>query len=111
MNNKNKSLTDEKQAIVEAISAKIAITQKKVLSTPEAAAYMNCSLSYLYKLTMQGKIPFSRPLGKMMYFNREELEQWLMSNRQSTAAELQDSALKYCSHTRTRIVKKGGQNE
>ena len=105
MNNKNKSLTDEQQAIVEAISAKIAITQKKVLSTPEAAAYMNCSLSYLYKLTMQGKIPFSRPLGKMMYFNRQELEAWLMSNRVATSDEIRDKAQAYCAH------KKGGENE
>ena len=108
MNNKKKSLTDEQQVIVEAISAKIAITQKKVLSTPEAAAYMNCSLSYLYKLTMQGKIPFSRPLGKMMYFNREELESWLLTNRMATADELQDKAQAYCARTRTTFKMKGG---
>ena len=91
-----KQLSDEQRAMAEAIAQNILISQKLVLSAPEAARYMGVSLSYLYKLTMQGKVPFSKPLGKMCFFDRLELEKFLMSNRQSTAAELQDMARSFC---------------
>ena len=103
-----KDLSVNQQALVEAIAANIAICQKSVLSAPEAAAYMNVSLSYLYKLTMARKIPFSRPLGKMMYFDRVQLEQWLMSCRVSTTDELTGRAEAYSARTRTTSNKKGG---
>ncbi len=54
---------------------------KEVLTSEEAAKYMGISRSYLYKLTMNQKIPHFKPMGKMCYFNRLELEQWLQSNR------------------------------
>jgi excisionase family DNA binding protein len=102
---------EELQRIADLITANVISTMKKVLTVDEAAKYMGISKSALYKKMMRREIPFSKPGGKVCFFNRLELEAWLMSNRQSTAAELQDSALKYCSHTRTRIGKKGGQNE
>jgi excisionase family DNA binding protein len=61
---------------------------KEVLTAEETASYMGVSKSYLYKLTMLRKIPHYKPLGKMCYFNRNEVEQWLQSNRVSTEQEL-----------------------
>ena len=54
---------------------------KEVLTSDEAAAYMGISKSYLYKLTMKQVIPHYKPMGKMCYFNRKELESWLQSNK------------------------------
>ena len=102
---------EELQRIADLITANVISTMKKVLTVDEAAKYMGISKSTLYKMMMRREIPYSKPGGKICFLSRMELEAWLMSNRQSTAAELQDSALKYCSHTRTRIGKKGGQNE
>lgn len=99
------------EKVADLIAANVINTLKKVLTVDEAARYMGISKSTLYKMMMRREIPYSKPNGKVCFFDRVELEAWLMSNRQSTAAELQDSALKYCSHTRTRIGKKGGQNE
>jgi excisionase family DNA binding protein len=62
---------------------------------------MGISKSYLYKLTMKQAIPHFKPLGKMCYFNRLELEQWLQSNRIATEQEIQQKAQAYC-------MKKGG---
>jgi excisionase family DNA binding protein len=84
------------QRLSDLISEKTIIYSKSVLTADEAAKYMGVSRSYLYKLTMQQKIPFSKPLGKMCYFNRVELEKWLLSNRVATADELQDRAQAYC---------------
>ena len=45
---------------------------------------------------MKGEIPHYKPKGKMCYFNREELEEWLQSNRCATDAEISNRANKYC---------------
>ena len=71
-------------------------TTKEVLTSDEAAQYMGISKSYLYKLTMRGEIPHYKPMGKMCYFNRAELEEWLQSNRVATATEIADRANQYC---------------
>lgn len=84
------------QQLIDLISEKIASTQKEVLTAEEAANYMGISKSYLYKLTMMRKVPHFKPMGKMCYFNRLELEQWLQSNRISTDEELEQQAQSYC---------------
>lgn len=72
------------------------ITEKKVLTSSEAAQYLGISMSYLYKLTMTRAIPHYKPTGKLCYFDREELEAWLHSNRVATADELENQAQAYC---------------
>lgn len=73
--------------VADLITANIISTQKEVLTSDEAARYMGISKSYLYKLTMKQEIPHYKPMGKMVYFNRVELENWLQSNRIATNEE------------------------
>lgn len=68
---------------------------KTVLCLDEAAEYTGLSRSYLYKLTAKGEIPFSKPRGKLLYFSREKLDQWLLSNQQKSIQEIQNEALEY----------------
>lgn len=82
--------------MAELIAANTILCTKEVLTTDEAAKYLGVSKSYLYKLTMQQKIPHYKPLGKMCYFNRVELEQWLQTNRVSTDEEISQKAQDYC---------------
>lgn len=100
-------MLDELQRIADLITANIIYTQKAVLTTAEAAKYMGLSKSTLYKMMMRKQIPYSQPSGKVAYFDRQELEAWLMSNRVATADELQDRARTYCA-THTRTNRKGG---
>lgn len=72
------------------------INTKEVLTSDEAARYMGISKSYLYKLTARAEIPHYKPMGKMCYFNRAELEAWLQQNRVTTAAEIDEMADSYC---------------
>ena len=72
------------------------LNDKAVLTSDEVAAYMGISRSYLYKLTMRREIPHFKPMGKMCYFNRQEIEAWLQSNRVATSTEISDSANRYC---------------
>lgn len=101
-------MTDELKQVADLITANIISTTKAVLTVDEAARYMGVSKSSLYKMMMRREVPYSKPNGKVCYFDRLELEAWLMSNRQATADEIRDKAQTYCAHART-SNKKGGQ--
>lgn len=66
--------------------------QKTVLNFNEACAYLDLSQSHLYKLTSARHIPHFCPQGKKLYFRRDELDSWLLRNRQLTNEELQETA-------------------
>ena len=57
-----------------------AIASKDILTLQEAAIYMGISLSQIYKLTSTQNIPHYKPRGKMCYFERKELDVWLLRN-------------------------------
>lgn len=79
-----KQQTDVELRIADYITANIVNVSKMVLTFDETARYMGISKSYLYKLTMRKEIPHYKPMGKMCYFNRLELEAWLQSNKVET---------------------------
>lgn len=87
--------TEIKQTAGE-LAERIIFTTKEVLTSDEAAKYMGISKSYLYKLTMRREIPHFKPMGKVCYFNRKELEGFLQGNRVATAAEISSKAQSYC---------------
>jgi len=69
-----------------------AINGKDVLTFEEACTYSGISKSHLYKLTSSNSIPCYKPGGKLVYFKRSELIDWLLSNRVSTQEELKKQA-------------------
>lgn len=71
----------ELEKLSDLIAGKTKICTKEVLTSEEVAIYMGVSMRYLYKLTMRKKIPHYKPTGKMIYFNRKEIEQWLQTNK------------------------------
>lgn len=94
-------MKEEIKEVADLVTAKTLFCTKEVLTSDEAARYMGVSKSYLYKLTMRKQIPHYKPMGKMCYFNRRELEDWLQGNRVSTGKEIDERAQAYC-------MKKGG---
>lgn len=94
-------MKEELQQVADIITANIISTSKEVLTSDECAKYLGISKSYLYKLTMLRKIPHYKPMGKMCYFNRAELEVWLQNNRIATDSEINQKAQSYC-------MRKGG---
>lgn len=69
------------------------LAQKTVLSFTEVASYTGLSKSYLYKLTSSGTIPHYKPNGKIIFFEKAELDKWLLSNRAQTSDEAEDAAI------------------
>jgi len=76
------------------------IYTKEVLNFKEACQYLELSQSHLYKLTSSGAIPHYKPNGKKIYFNRKELNNWLLRNRASSIEEIEQQAADY-------LIKKG----
>ena len=68
---------------------------KNVLSFDEASAFLCLSKSYLYKLTSGNLIPHYKPQGKMLYFEKSELEAWLRQNPVKTKGQIEQEAQKY----------------
>ena len=83
-------------SIGQAISKNSQVFQKEILTLDEAALYTGFKRSYLYKLTANREIPFYKPMGKHCFFKREELDEWLLSNRVASSTELDEKAMTYC---------------
>lgn len=74
---------------------RLIISNKKVLTFDEACDYTGLSRSYLYKLTSSGVIPHSKPNGKVIFFDKEKLNKWLLKNARKSAGEIKEEALNY----------------
>jgi len=53
------------------------LTTKAVLNFAEVCEYTGFKASFLYKLTSTGQIPHYKPYGKILFFRREEIEEFL----------------------------------
>ena len=67
---------------------------KEVLNLEEAASFLGIAKSTLYKMTHENRIPFYKPAGKLIYFEKSVLLEWIRSNRIMSEAELQEEARK-----------------
>jgi len=68
------------------------LTNKQTLNINEAAAFAGLAVSYLYKLTSTQEIPHYKPRGKIIYFDKSELEAWLRQGKVSSHSEIERKA-------------------
>lgn len=88
-----RKMTQEEINVITSLIEANQVNTKAVLTTDEAARYLGVTKSAIYKLTMGRKIPHYRSQGgKLLYFNREEIEQWATSCRIATQEELEAKA-------------------
>lgn len=88
MNNTN---LDERLSRIESML----LSQKTILSFDEASVYTGLSKSHLYKLTSTNGVPCYKPTGKKLYFNKEELDEWLQRNKKLSQDEIDEMAESY----------------
>lgn len=69
------------------------LAAKNVLTFEDVALLTGLSKSHLYKLTSTRQIPFYKPNGKNVFFDRSEVEDWLRQNRATTEQEAQSMAV------------------
>lgn len=73
----------------------VMLPQKEILSFNEAVSYLDVSKSFLYKLTSANKISFSKPNNKLIYFQRIDLDNWMLQNRNQSIGVLQENLNNY----------------
>lgn len=75
----------------------------EILDTAGSAEFLHITKAHLYKLVCKKQIPYYKSAGgKLTYFKRAELAQWLTAVRVPTNDELQAQAAMRC-------AKKGGE--
>lgn len=96
-------MTKEELNVIASLVEANGVNTKTVLTSDEAARYLGITKSALYKMTMGRRIPHYRSKGgKLLYFQREEIEQWATSCKVLTDEELDAKA-------KSLINKKGGR--
>ncbi|MBK5719894.1 helix-turn-helix domain-containing protein [Dysgonomonas sp. Marseille-P4677] len=74
---------------------KLLLINKKVLTLDEVCEYTGFSRSYVYKLTANGIIPFSKPNGKVLFFDKEKIDNWMLNNASKSKEEIESDTSKY----------------
>lgn len=54
---------------------------KEVLNLEEASIYLGISRSMLYKMTHNGDVPYYKPAGKLIFFEKTHLLEWVRQNK------------------------------
>ena len=80
---------------LERIKSYTLLAAKNVLDIDDMVALTGLSKSYIYKLTCRKEIPYYKPNGKLIYFDRQEVEGWMKQNRVNSIAEAEQVASKY----------------
>lgn len=70
----------------------ILFTGKEVLTLEEAAIFMGISRSTLYKMTHTNALPFYRPNGKLIYFEKSVLLEWMRTNQVASKEQIEATA-------------------
>lgn len=78
------------------------LAAKNVLTMDDVVTLTGLSKAYLYKLTCNREIPYYKPNGKVIYFDRQEVEEWMKQNRVISVVEAEQQASKY-------LMEKGGK--
>ncbi|MEP2280337.1 helix-turn-helix domain-containing protein [Maribacter sp.] len=74
---------------------KLLVGTKAVLTIEECCTYTGYKISYLRKLTSANVIPYSKPNGKAIFFDRLKLDAWLLRNHHKSKTEIDDEANAY----------------
>ncbi len=76
---------------LERIERVFTLAFKKVLNVSDVALLLGISESRVRHMTNDGLLPYYKPNGKL-YFDKDEIERYLLSNRQSSNVEIDSIA-------------------
>lgn len=71
------------------------LQNKKILTFEEGCKFLGLSKSYVYKMTSASILPFSKPNGKRIFFEREKLEKFMLRNSSDGIVEREEIAATY----------------
>lgn len=88
-------MNNEEENLLEKSGKLLYILQKNTLTLEEACLYLGIKSSFMYKLTSKRLIPHSVPNGKLIYFERLELDKWACQNKRMTSEQIEAESKKY----------------
>lgn len=71
------------------------LAAKNVLTVDDVVILTSLSASTIYKLTCTQQIPFYKPNGKSIFFDKKEIEDWLRRGRVATVEETEERAANF----------------
>jgi excisionase family DNA binding protein len=75
------------------------LAAKNVLTVEDVALLTGMSKSWIYQLTSSHQIPYHKPNNRLIYFDRKEIEEWMLQNRIGTTKEAEMAANSYIAGT------------
>ena len=73
----------------------IVSTAKQILTVEDLINYTGFSRSYIYKLVHKNVISYYKPNGKTLFFQKNEIDEWLLQNKSSSISQLEQKANSY----------------
>jgi excisionase family DNA binding protein len=91
----NLRLTQIEKKLSTPITDAIIQENKQVFNSTAAAEYLGVAKPTLYSYVSSRKIPFSKPTGKRIFFQKEKLDEWLLQNPHKSNYEIELEASNY----------------
>lgn len=88
----------ENQTILEKLNRLerlIVDSSKEILNVEDLINYTGYKRSYIYKLVHNHVIPFSKPNGKTLFFEKSEIDTWLLQNKSQSISQIEGKAHDY----------------
>jgi prophage regulatory protein len=73
---------------------------KQILTVEDLINYTGFSRSYIYKLVHKNIIPYSKPNGKTLFFQKKEIDTFLLQNKSASVSQLEQKAYNYTNSTK-----------
>lgn len=73
---------------------------KEILNVEDLINYTGYKRSYIYKLVHNNILPFSKPNGKTLFFEKTEIDAWLLQNKSKSISQIESQANDYVNTSR-----------
>ena len=73
----------------------IVSTAKQILTVEDLINYTGFSRSYIYKLVHKNVISYYKPNGKTLFFQKNEIDEWLLKNKNQSDSQIEAKAQDY----------------
>lgn len=70
------------------------ISTTPIMNIKQLSAYLDLSVSALYKMTSTKEIPHAKR-GKRLYFDKKDIDAWVLENKVTTTSDIEKMASDY----------------
>mgnify|MGYP003646039791 FL=1 len=78
------------------------VTISPIMTIKQVSAYLDLSLSALYKMTSTKEIPHAKR-GKRLYFDKKDIDAWVLENKITTSSDIEKMASEYIQRKPTKF--------